>query len=78
MKLSEWLTEKRWHGKDFAKMVGISEALVTLLKKGQRFPSPEVLERITITTSGAVTAEDFERVGRVMTKVRPPPIQAPP
>lgn len=63
MKLSEWLKQNRYKGKEFAHMAGISEPFVTFLKKGQRYPSPEVLARITAATNGEVTAADFTKEG---------------
>jgi transcriptional regulator with XRE-family HTH domain len=59
MKLSDWLKENRWQGKQFAEMIGVSEALVSLLRRGHRTPTKEVLLRITKATNGKVKANDF-------------------
>ncbi|MDP0500858.1 MAG: hypothetical protein Q7P63_12245 [Verrucomicrobiota bacterium JB022] len=61
MKLSEYLILNRIAPASFAKQVGLrSRTSIHRYLSGERFPNPEVMARITTSTGGTVTAEDFQ------------------
>ena len=59
MKLSDYLTEQGETIGNFAVRIGVSHETVRRYVRGERRPDWEVLEKIGVTTSGAVTANDF-------------------
>lgn len=63
MTLHEYLTvEKTAAGLTeavFAKRIGISQAHVNRLRRGEGWPQKEVMERIRAATGGRVTPNDF-------------------
>lgn len=64
MKLAEWFQSKNSDGTkrlkgDFADRIGVSPGMVSEYCSGTAWPSREVMERITVETAGAVTANDF-------------------
>lgn len=61
MRLREYLDRERLSNGEFAKLVGVSDSLVSRWLSGQKRPSLDTLEAIRNATRGAVTAEDFMR-----------------
>jgi transcriptional regulator with XRE-family HTH domain len=61
MTLSEFLQKRNIRQADFAAQIGRSAAYVSMLCRGQIWPSREVVTRIRSATGGKVTANDFMR-----------------
>jgi len=60
MKLDDWLKAEKMTSAEFARISGIGDRqAVHKYRHGDRFPTPENLQRIRRATSGAVTANDF-------------------
>lgn len=59
MTLSEFLQKRNIRQADFAADIGRSAAYVSMLCRGQIWPSREVVSRIHKVTAGKVTANDF-------------------
>jgi predicted transcriptional regulator len=59
MRLHDYLRERRETATDFARRIGTTQAAVTRYLSGDRVPRPKILQRITLETGGAVTANDF-------------------
>lgn len=59
MKLADYLSERGIRRNEFAEIVGVSQSYITMLCQGQVWPGRDVVERITNSTNGEVTANDF-------------------
>lgn len=60
MKFDDWLNAEKMSSAEFARLSGIGERqAVHKYRHGERFPTPENLQRIRKATGGAVTANDF-------------------
>jgi transcriptional regulator with XRE-family HTH domain len=60
MKLDDWLKAEKKTSAEFARLSGIADRqAVHKYRHGERFPTPENLQRIRRATGGAVTANDF-------------------
>jgi transcriptional regulator with XRE-family HTH domain len=60
MKLDDWLKAEKKTSAEFARLSGIGDRqAVHKYRHGERFPTPENLQRIRRATGGAVTANDF-------------------
>lgn len=60
MKLDDWLKAQNTTSAEFARVSGIGDRqAVHKYRHGERFPTPENLQRIRKATGGAVTANDF-------------------
>jgi transcriptional regulator with XRE-family HTH domain len=74
MKLQAWLTKEKITAAEFARISGVKHRqLIWKFARGEQFPSPDNLIRISEATKGEVTAMDFlaDRTAR-----RPTPEQA--
>ena len=74
MFLSDFLRIANINQKQFAERCELSQAAISRLLSGQRYPSPETIHTIMLETDGCVRAEDWfrqaigesnERVSRV-------------
>ncbi len=63
MDLRKYLAEQKITHAAFAREVGCKDTTLYRYLKGHRFPRPNMLQRIVHLTQGAVTANDFARVG---------------
>tara|TARA_Y100000310_G_scaffold182419_1_gene182518 strand:- start:1128 stop:1328 length:201 start_codon:yes stop_codon:yes gene_type:complete len=63
MKLSTYLSEENLTLDEFAKRIDRSIATVSRLARGKNAPDWETLRRISHTTNGAVTPNDFFETG---------------
>jgi plasmid maintenance system antidote protein VapI len=59
MKLTEWLSREGVKKKDFAAMVGASNATISDLCNGKKWIGRELAAAIARVTDGDVTAADF-------------------
>lgn len=59
MTLSDFLKTKQIRQADFAEQIGRSAAYVSMICRGQIWPSRDVVSRIFDATGGKVTANDF-------------------
>ena len=61
MKLREYINELEGPGKvdRFAKLVGISSKSIYKYMRGERFPSPWIIQKIQSITAGKVNPADF-------------------
>jgi transcriptional regulator with XRE-family HTH domain len=60
MKFDDWLKAQKMTSAEFARLSGIGDRqAVHKYRHGERFPTPENLQRIRRATGGAVTANDF-------------------
>jgi transcriptional regulator with XRE-family HTH domain len=63
MKLEEWMCEQNIDDDALATRLSVDRSTVSRLRRGKQRPSWDVLERIVITTAGAVKADDFFALG---------------
>lgn len=73
MTLSEYLAETKEKANDFAARADISQPYVSRLLSGERFPRPEMVERIEEATGGKVTAGDWFAARRASPEPEPTP-----
>lgn len=59
MRLTEFLNASASTRTKFASEIGVTRIALHRYERGERFPRPEILERITAATEGKVTANDF-------------------
>ena len=59
MKLRDWLSSNEIDGGSFARTIGVTRAAVNYYVHGQRYPRPDIMQRITAATDGQVRPEDF-------------------
>ncbi|MEO0438799.1 MAG: helix-turn-helix transcriptional regulator [Pseudomonadota bacterium] len=59
MKLSDYLIAQQLDPAEFARRIGVGRMSVHRYIRGERFPRPEVLQRIHQATAGQVTPNDF-------------------
>lgn len=59
MNLSQYLAESKIKPSAFALELGVEASTVSRWLHGERTPSLELMQRITVATQGAVTASDF-------------------
>lgn len=59
MKLSDYLVTQQLGPAEFARQIGVGRMTVHRYIRGERFPRPEVLQRIHHATAGQVTPNDF-------------------
>ena len=59
MTLTEYLEQQELDAARFAERIGVSGEAVRRYARGERTPRPAIMRRITETTGGAVTANDF-------------------
>lgn len=59
MQLTAYLKNKNIRQADFAEQIGRSAAYVSMICRGQIWPSRDVVNRIFDVTGGKVTANDF-------------------
>jgi 3,4-dihydroxy 2-butanone 4-phosphate synthase/GTP cyclohydrolase II len=59
MRLAEYLELHQIRRSDFATRIGKSQSYVTMICRGEIWPSREAVSRIAEVTGGAVTANDF-------------------
>lgn len=64
MKLKEYLKVYNLTSKEFAKKLGISVVTISRYMSGERFPSKNILKKISKNTEGVVTADDFKNLDR--------------
>lgn len=57
--LDTWLKASGLTHEQFAKMIGVSQAAVSLYRTGQRLPRRPILRAIATATGGAVMPNDF-------------------
>lgn len=62
MKLGDYLAKRQISVADFAKTVGVADPTIRRYIAGQRIPKRQVMARISLHTSGEVTAVDFYQV----------------
>ena len=64
MKLREWRDAQnpRINGRDFAVLIGVDQSTISRIEGGKMWPDRETLEKITLATGGAVTANDFLQI----------------
>ena len=58
MKLETYLKDKQTDAA-FAAEIGCSQSQINRLRRGEAFPSPEMVEKIHTATAGQVTASDW-------------------
>ena len=63
MRLKEWLRENGKTQRDFAGEVGISQAMLSRMMRGERSASLRIAKQIKELTSGAVGMEDWDIPG---------------
>lgn len=61
MTLADFLKINNIRQADFAEQIGRSAAYVSMISRGQIWPSRDVVSRIVSATGGLVTANDFMR-----------------
>lgn len=59
MKLAEYLSRENLSGAEFARRVGLSEGMVSLLCRGETWLSKDTAQKIITATNGEVTPTDF-------------------
>ncbi|MEM7625873.1 MAG: helix-turn-helix transcriptional regulator [Planctomycetota bacterium] len=59
MKLSDYLISQQLGPAEFARRIGVGRMSIHRYIRGERFPRPEVLQRIYQATAGQVTPNDF-------------------
>lgn len=59
MTLADWIKERDLTDEKMAKLVGVSRATISRLKRGINKPTIQTLVRITEVTNGAVSGKDF-------------------
>ena len=62
MKLKDYLKKNKITGKEFARLIDVSEVTVSGYVRGKGIPSNEVFERILDITKGEVTPNDFYNI----------------
>jgi transcriptional regulator with XRE-family HTH domain len=58
-RLKKWLKDHNLTGAEFAKIIGVQQACVSLWLTGERFPRPENMQKIMEATGGEVQPNDF-------------------
>ena len=61
MKLNQWLRDHNYTQTEFASMVGVTPAFISMMCAGVKRPGIDTLARIERATDGAVTVADFAR-----------------
>ena len=61
MKLNQWLRDQDYTQTEFAAMIGVSPAFISLMCAGVKRPGIDPLAKIERATDGAVTVADFAR-----------------
>lgn len=69
MQLARYLATNKLSKRRFGRIIGVTEESVRRYCSGERFPTPDILNKIRLATKGAVTANDF-----VLQAVRARPI----
>jgi transcriptional regulator with XRE-family HTH domain len=59
MKLNEYIKQNKLTQNKFAIKSGLTRSAICRLLKGQRFPTPETMNKIELATLGQVKANDF-------------------
>ena len=59
MTLADWIEERKLTDEKMAKLVGVSRATISRLKRGINKPTIQTLVRIVEVTNGAVSGKDF-------------------
>ena len=59
MKITEYLADAGIKRKHFASKIRVSQSYVTMICKGEIWPSHDVMKRIIRETGGAVMPNDF-------------------
>lgn len=77
MKLADYLIQKQIGPSEFAELIGVSSRMtVHRYITGKRVPHPDMIQRITRVTRGAVTAADFPPPKKqVPTRMRRPALE---
>lgn len=57
--LKKWLKEKNMTGAQFAELLGVAQAAVSMWLTGERFPSRRNIQKIVELTGGEVQPNDF-------------------
>ena len=58
-RLKKWLKEKNMTGAQFAELLGVAQAAVSMWLTGERFPSRRNIQKIVELTGGEVQPNDF-------------------
>jgi transcriptional regulator with XRE-family HTH domain len=58
-RLKQWLKEKNMTGAQFAELLGVAQAAVSMWLTGERFPSRRNIQKIVELTGGEVQPNDF-------------------
>jgi transcriptional regulator with XRE-family HTH domain len=59
MKLTEWMIKRGYNDEKMAKMVGVSAATISRLRRGKNKPTGLTIVRIEAVTNGECSASDF-------------------
>lgn len=59
MKLNEYIIQNKLTQNKFAIKSGLTRSAICRLLKGQRFPTPDTMNKIELATLGQVKANDF-------------------
>lgn len=72
MKLEAYLTSKEMTDEAFASAIGCSQSQVNRLRNRKAFPKPDMVSKIHVATSGAVSATDWYDLpkGRIKRSIR--------
>lgn len=59
MKLEAYLTKNKISQTEFAALIGVTQVTVNRYVKGERFPAPEMIERILKASNKKVAVADW-------------------
>lgn len=59
MTLNEYMAKEQISMRDMAESIGVTYEAIRKYANGERIPKPNILNKITRLTGGAVTANDF-------------------
>lgn len=59
MTLNEYMAKEQISMRDMAGSIGVTYEAIRKYANGERIPKPDILNKITRRTGGAVTANDF-------------------
>lgn len=59
MTLNEYMAQNSTSMRDVAAAIGVTYEAIRRYANGERIPKPDILNKITKLTGGAVTANDF-------------------
>lgn len=62
--LRRWLFENQETASAFSARIGIAESYLSEIIRDRKRPTLDVIDKITKATKRAVTANDFQRVGK--------------